>query len=57
MTNPIPDDYPVEYNEDEELAILPDDLDDDDLGIAFDDDRPVDEVEYEPDDDVLPDDI
>ena len=49
MTNPIPDDYPVEYNEDEELAILPDDLDDDDLGVAFDDDRPIDEADYEPD--------
>lgn len=51
MTNPIPDDDPVEYNEDEELAILPDDLDDDDLGIAFDDDRPIDDGDYESDDD------
>ena len=55
MTNLIPDDDPVEYDADEELAILPDDLDDDGADIAFDDDRPIDEAEYEPDDDVVPD--
>lgn len=56
MTNFRPDDDPVEFNDDEDLAVLPDDLDDEDLEIGLDDERPIDEVEYEPDDDILPDD-
>ena len=57
MTNLLPDDDPMEYNDDEELPVLRDDLDDTDLDIVLDDERLVDEAEYEPDDDVIPDDL
>lgn len=53
MTNLTPDDDPVEYGEDEELAVLPDDLPDDDLDIGLDDERPIDDTEFELDDDDL----
>ena len=57
MTNLLPDDDPMEYNDDEELPVLRDDLDDTDLDIVLDDERLVDEAGYEPDDDVIPDDL
>lgn len=57
MTNLRPEDDPVEYDEDEELAVLSDDLEDADLDIVLDDERLIDEAEYEPDDDILPDDL
>lgn len=57
MTNLRPEDDPVEYDEDEELAVLSDDLEDADLDIVLDGERLIDEAEYEPDDDILPDDL
>ncbi|MET0933975.1 MAG: hypothetical protein ABWX56_09690 [Mycetocola sp.] len=54
MTNLIPDDDPVEYNEDEDLAVLSDE--DDDLDVLPDDERPIDDFDFESDDDLLPED-
>jgi hypothetical protein len=51
MTNLIPDDDPVEYDEDEELAVLPDE--DQDLGVLPDDERPIDDIDFESDDDIV----
>ena len=57
MTNFRSDeDDPVEFNDDEDLTVLPDDLDDVDLDVGLDDERPIDEADYEPDDDDFPDD-
>jgi hypothetical protein len=50
MTNLIPDEDPVEYDVDEDLAVLPDE--DDDLDVLPDDERPIDDVDFEDDDDV-----
>ena len=55
MSNLIPDEDPVEYDDDEELAVLPDD--DDDLLTLPDDERPVDDIDFESDDDIPPDDL
>ncbi|MET4637023.1 hypothetical protein [Mycetocola sp. 2940] len=54
MTNLIPDDDPVEFNDDEDLAVLPDE--DDDFDALPDDERPIDDIDFETDDDLLPED-
>ncbi|HEV7848240.1 MAG TPA: hypothetical protein VGO88_02800 [Mycetocola sp.] len=51
MTNLIPDDDPVEYDEDEELAVLPDE--DQDLDVLPDDERPIDDIDFESDDHIV----
>jgi hypothetical protein len=55
MTNLIPDDDPVEYDEDEDLAVLPDE--DDDLDVLPDDERPIDDIDFESDDDIVSEDL
>lgn len=59
MTNLIPDEDPVEYNEDEDLAVLPDEDEDLDFDVAAlpDEERPIDELDFESDDDLDPDDL
>jgi hypothetical protein len=56
MTDFRSDDDPVEFHDDEDLAVLPDDIDDDDLEVGLDDERPIDDVAYESDDDIFPED-
>jgi hypothetical protein len=55
MTNLIPDEDPVEYDEDENLAVLPDE--EDDLDVLPDDERPIDDIDFESDDDIVPEDL
>ncbi|MET1053573.1 MAG: hypothetical protein ABWX65_13135 [Mycetocola sp.] len=57
MTHPVTDDEPDDYGvDDDELEVLPDDLIDDDLDIGLDDERPLDEVDIEPEGDLIPED-
>ncbi|WP_411720917.1 hypothetical protein [Mycetocola sp.] len=55
MTNLRPDDDPVEYDEDEDLAVLPDE--DEDLDVLPDDERPIDDIDFESDDDIVSEDL